>query len=65
MTERSVVVATELPGAVREIAFGPLHEAFTDDLLQRAYGGRLNVLSEVADLSPLREAQRELGIKGK
>jgi manganese/zinc/iron transport system ATP- binding protein len=35
---------------LRLIAFGPLRDVFTDELLQRAYGGRLNVLSEVAEL---------------
>jgi manganese/zinc/iron transport system ATP- binding protein len=30
------------------VAFGPTEEVFTADLLQKTYGGRLTLLSEVA-----------------
>ncbi len=35
---------------LRTVAFGPMEETFTDTLLQKTYGGRLNILSEVAEL---------------
>jgi len=35
---------------MRLVAFGAVEEVFTNALLQRTYGGRLNLLSEVADL---------------
>lgn len=41
---------------LRLVAFGPLNEVFTDTLLQKTYGGRLNVLSEVAEL--MKQQQR-------
>jgi manganese/zinc/iron transport system ATP- binding protein len=41
---------------LRMIAFGPLHEVFTDTLLQKTYGGRLNLLSEVTEL--MRQQER-------
>ena len=34
---------------MRVVAFGPTEEVFTYDLLQKTYGGRLTILSEVAD----------------
>ncbi len=34
---------------MRLIAFGPVSEVFRESYLQRAYGGRLTILSEVAD----------------
>ncbi|MDQ3622434.1 MAG: metal ABC transporter ATP-binding protein [Verrucomicrobiota bacterium] len=33
---------------MRIVAFGPTEEVFTHDLLQKTYGGRLTILSEVA-----------------
>jgi manganese/zinc/iron transport system ATP- binding protein len=42
---------------LRMVAFGPLSEVFTDELLQRTYGGRLNLLSEVAELMKQQERQ--------
>lgn len=55
-----VVVHHDLPTArtyfdrllllnMRVVAFGPTAEVFNLDLLQRAYGGRLTILSEVAE----------------
>jgi manganese/zinc/iron transport system ATP- binding protein len=34
---------------MRLVAFGPSDEVFTEELLQKTYGGRLTILSEVAD----------------
>jgi len=34
---------------MRTIAFGPTDEVFTDDNLRKAYGGRLNIVSGVAE----------------
>jgi manganese/zinc/iron transport system ATP- binding protein len=34
---------------MRVVAFGPTEQVFTYDLLQQTYGGRLTILSEVAD----------------
>ena len=34
---------------MRVVAFGPTEEVFNYDLLQSTYGGRLTILSEVAD----------------
>ena len=34
---------------MRVVAFGPTAEVFNYDLLQSTYGGRLTILSEVAD----------------
>ena len=34
---------------MRLVAFGPTEEVFTNDLLQKTYGGRLTILSEVAN----------------
>ncbi|MEX2381149.1 MAG: metal ABC transporter ATP-binding protein [Opitutales bacterium] len=55
-----VVVHHDLPTAreyfdmlvllnMRVVAFGPVEETFTQELLQKTYGGRLTILSEVAD----------------
>ncbi len=35
---------------LRMVAFGPIGEVFTDELLQKTYGGRLSLLSEVTEL---------------
>ncbi len=35
---------------LRTVAFGPVEEVFTEELMQKTYGGRLNLLSEVAEL---------------
>ncbi|MCE7935909.1 MAG: ABC transporter ATP-binding protein [Chlorobi bacterium CHB2] len=42
---------------MRLIAFGPMEQSFTNQLLQKTYGGRLNLLTEVADL--IRHEQRK------
>jgi manganese/zinc/iron transport system ATP- binding protein len=34
---------------MRVVAFGPTEEVFTYELLQQTYGGRLTILSEVAE----------------
>ncbi len=34
---------------MRLVAFGPTEEVFTQELLQKTYGGRLTILAEVAD----------------
>jgi len=34
---------------MRVVAFGPTEKVFTNDLLQKTYGGRLTILSEVAE----------------
>jgi manganese/zinc/iron transport system ATP- binding protein len=34
---------------MRLVAFGPTSEVFTQELLQKTYGGRLTILSEVAE----------------
>ncbi len=41
---------------LRLVAFGPIESAFTDELLQKTYGGRLNLLTEVGEL--LKQQQR-------
>lgn len=46
---------------LRTISFGPLRDAFTDELLEQAYGGRLNLLSEVAELMKIQERGRDQG----
>jgi len=40
---------------LRLVAFGPLADVFTDSLLQKTYGGRLSLLSEVAELMKQQE----------
>ena len=39
---------------MRVVAFGPTEQVFTYELLQQTYGGRLTILSEVADAVRLR-----------
>ena len=34
---------------MRVVAFGPTEQVFTPELLQKTYGGRLTLLSEVAE----------------
>jgi manganese/zinc/iron transport system ATP- binding protein len=34
---------------MRQIAVGPTDQVFTTENLQKTYGGRLNILSDVAD----------------
>jgi manganese/zinc/iron transport system ATP- binding protein len=34
---------------MRQIAFGPTREVFTNENLRKTYGGRLNIISDVAD----------------
>ena len=45
------------PALLRVVAFGPTEQVFTYELLQNTYGGRLTILSEVADAV----RQREIG----
>ncbi len=40
---------------MRVVAFGPTEEVFTNELLQNTYGGRLTILSEVAEAVRQRE----------
>lgn len=40
---------------MRLVAAGPIHQVFTDEMVQQAYGGRLNLLSQVGDLLEKRE----------
>ena len=42
---------------MRLVAFGPMETTFTNGLLQKTYGGRLSLLTEVADL--IRDQQRK------
>ena len=44
---------------LRMIASGPMDEVLTDQLLQQTYGGRLNVLTEVAELMMREERGRD------
>lgn len=44
---------------LRMIAFGPIEEVFTDTLLQQTYGGRLNLLTEVAELMKQQGRERD------
>lgn len=44
---------------LRMVATGPIDEVLTDELLQKTYGGRLNVLSEVAELMKREERGRD------
>lgn len=46
---------------LRLVAFGPMKETFTTENLQKAYGGRLNILSQVVELSRKRGFVREPG----
>lgn len=45
---------------LRTVAFGPMDDAFTDELLQKTYGGRLNVLTEVAELLKHEQMGRDI-----
>jgi len=40
---------------MRVVAFGPTEEVFTYELLQKTYGGRLTILSEVAEAVRIKE----------
>ncbi len=44
---------------LRTVAFGPIEEVFTDTLLQKTYGGRLNLLTEVAELMKQQGRERD------
>lgn len=44
---------------LRMVASGPMDEVLTDELLQQTYGGRLNVLTEVAELMMREERGRD------
>jgi manganese/zinc/iron transport system ATP- binding protein len=44
---------------MRLVAFGPTEQVFTPELLQKTYGGRLTILSDVAEAV----AQAERGTK--
>ena len=44
---------------LRMVASGPMEEVLTDELLQQTYGGRLNVLTEVAELMMREERGRD------
>ena len=43
---------------VRTVAVGPMEETFTDENLQRTYGGRLTILDEVSEAIRKREGTR-------
>ena len=69
---KTVVVVHHDLGTVREyfdwvlllnlrlVAFGAINDVFTDTLLQQTYGGRLNILTEVAELMKKQDRGREL-----
>lgn len=44
---------------LRMIAFGPVDSTFTDDNLQKTYGGRLNILSQMVERSRKQRFVRE------
>lgn len=46
---------------LRLVAFGPMERTFTAENLQKAYGGRLNILSQVIELSRKENFIREPG----
>ncbi len=46
---------------MRQIAIGPTEAVFTPDNLQRTYGGRLNVLSEVAEAVARQTPEKRIG----
>lgn len=46
---------------MRLVAFGPMTEVFNTSNLQKTYGGRLNILSQVAHQSHMNELLREPG----
>ena len=46
---------------LRLVAFGPMRENFTKENLQKAYGGRLNILTQVLELTREKSFVREPG----
>jgi manganese/zinc/iron transport system ATP- binding protein len=46
---------------LRLVAFGPREEVFTAENLQKAYGGRLNILTQVVELAREKSFVRESG----
>lgn len=46
---------------LRLVAFGPREEVFTTENLQKAYGGRLNILTQVVELAREKSFVRESG----
>ncbi|TVQ11527.1 MAG: metal ABC transporter ATP-binding protein [Balneolaceae bacterium] len=46
---------------LRLVAFGPREEVFTTENLQKAYGGRLNILTQVVELAKEKSFVREPG----
>ena len=46
---------------LRLVAFGPMKETFTNENLQKTYGGRLNILSQVVELTRKQNFIREPG----
>ncbi len=46
---------------LRLVAFGPMETTFTKENLQKAYGGQLNILSQVLELTRKKEFIREPG----
>jgi manganese/zinc/iron transport system ATP- binding protein len=46
---------------LRLVAFGPREEVFTTENLQKAYGGRLNILTQVVQLAKEKSFVREAG----
>jgi manganese/zinc/iron transport system ATP- binding protein len=43
---------------LRLVAFGPTEQVFTPERLHEAYGGRLNLLTQVADRVRMEESRR-------
>ncbi|MEX0780920.1 MAG: metal ABC transporter ATP-binding protein [Balneolales bacterium] len=46
---------------LRLVAYGPIEDVFTNDNLQKAYGGRLNILTQVVELTKENNFVREPG----
>lgn len=46
---------------LRQVAFGPMKTTFTAENLQKTYGGRLNILSDVIELTRKQNLVREHG----
>ena len=46
---------------LRMVAYGPKEEVFTDENLQKTYGGQLNILTQVVELSKEKNFVREPG----
>lgn len=46
---------------LRLVAYGPKDEVFTNENLQKAYGGRLNILTQVVELTKEKNLVREPG----